>query len=90
MCCVFVEVKEVNYMFPQGCTQWKVLECLLIKMSHLEQKIGQTRKGKTGKAATARAGSRQAKGFSGELNPERKKPASAETVRNIPPNQKEL
>lgn len=32
-------------MFPQGGTQWKVLECLLIKMSHLEQKINKTIKG---------------------------------------------
>ena len=41
-------------MFPQGSTQWEVLKCLLIKMSHLEQKIHQTIKGKTGKAANGR------------------------------------
>lgn len=34
-----VKVKEVNYMFPQGSTQWKVVEGLLIQKSHLEQKI---------------------------------------------------
>lgn len=39
MCCVFVKVKEINYIFPQGSTQWKVVEGLLIYMSHLKQKI---------------------------------------------------
>lgn len=48
-CGAFVKVKEVNYMFPQGSTQRKALECLLVKMSHLEQKIHQTIKGQ-GKA----------------------------------------
>lgn len=32
------EVKEVIYMFPQGSTQWEVMEGLLIEKSHLQQK----------------------------------------------------
>lgn len=87
-CCAFVKVKEVNYMFPQGSTQWKVLECLLIKVSHLEQRIHQTIKGKTAKA---RAGSeRAAQRVSGELNLEREEPASAQTHGSILSKENEL
>lgn len=43
-CVLCVKVKEVNYMFPQGSTQWKVVEGLLIQKSHLEQKTYKKKK----------------------------------------------
>lgn len=39
LCGAFVKVREANYMFPQGGTQWKVAEGLLIQKSHLKQKM---------------------------------------------------
>lgn len=33
-------------MFPQGATQREVVECLLVKVSHLEQKTHLTIKGR--------------------------------------------
>ena len=50
------EVKEVIYMFPQGSTQWEVMEGLLIEKSHLQQKQ-QTVKEGGGETADGRASS---------------------------------
>lgn len=47
-----MKVKEVNYMFPQGSTQWKVGEGLLIQKSHLQQKIYKKNNNKRGGGGT--------------------------------------
>lgn len=49
-------VKGVNYIFPQGSTQWKVVEGLLIHESHLQKKSYEIKEGQGGETQTADAG----------------------------------
>lgn len=46
MCLHVMSVKEVNYMFPQGSTQWKVVQSLLKEESHLQNKTKKIKEGR--------------------------------------------
>lgn len=57
LCVVFVmsvkeQVKGVNYIFPQGSTQWEVVEGLLIQESHLQEKSYEIKGGEGGEKKT--------------------------------------
>ena len=53
MCLHVMGVKEklkgVNYISPQGSTQWKVVEGLLIEKSHLQKQKNKIKEGRGGR-----------------------------------------